>query len=483
MSENHERWYPTQKNEKQTLDEIINIDDHIVISNPSQRNGKGGRPALIVDNTKYMVQNLTQSEIIIPWGVEIVWAVLTPFNTTIDSNIQKIVVGSLYCKPNSRKKTALLDHIAEVYQLMNTKYARGLHWIIAGDYNELKIESILNITPRFKQVVTEPTRMNPPRILDKIITTLSHYYQKPKILPPLDNDPDKTGKPSDHKIVVMSAIDVVNNKPGRECREVTFRPITEAGIEKMEEWFKCDELMNSLEDKEVNEKAYNLMHILHNKVNIFFPQKTRKITNDNQPFFTDKLVSAKRKKQREYNKNRKSTRWKSMDMEYKLQLNQAKRSYYKNEIAKLKKSDPKKWYSWLKRLVSSNQLKSNEVNVESLNHLTVEEQAEIIADRMSAVRNEYEPLNKKDIEIPPYNEEDIPVIDVRTVEKHLSELKTNKSTPKGDIPPKIIKRFSKSLSGPLTNLINSAIKEGSWHLKKKLLPLSQRSIHRKKLKI
>ena len=293
MSENHERWYPTQKNEKQTLDEIINIDDHIVISNPSQRNGKGGRPALIVDNTKYMVQNLTQSEIIIPWGVEIVWAVLTPFNTTIDSNIQKIVVGSLYCKPNSRKKTALLDHIAEVYQLMNTKYARGLHWIIAGDYNELKIESILNITPRFKQVVTEPTRMNPPRILDKIITTLSHYYQKPKILPPLDNDPDKTGKPSDHKIVVMSAIDVINNKPGRECREVTFRPITEAGIEKMEEWFKCDELMNSLEDKEVNEKAYNLMHILHNKVNIFFPQKTRKITNDNQPFFTDKLVGKK----------------------------------------------------------------------------------------------------------------------------------------------------------------------------------------------
>ena len=133
MSESHERWYPTQKNEKQTLDEIINIDDHIVISNPSQRNGKGGRPALIVDNTKYMVQNLTQSEIIIPWGVEIVWAVLTPFNTTIDSNIQKIVVGSLYCKPNSRKKTALLDHIAEVYQLMNTKYARGLHWIIAED--------------------------------------------------------------------------------------------------------------------------------------------------------------------------------------------------------------------------------------------------------------------------------------------------------------------------------------------------------------
>ena len=40
------------------------------------------------------------------------------------------------------------------------------------------------------------------KILDPIITTLSKYYQEPKIKPPLDNDPDKDGKPTDHKIVV-----------------------------------------------------------------------------------------------------------------------------------------------------------------------------------------------------------------------------------------------------------------------------------------
>ena len=85
-------------------------------------------------------------------------------------------------------------------------------------------------------MVTQPTRLNPPRLLDKIITTLANFYQKPEILPPLDNDPDKNGSPSDHNIVVMSAINVVNNKPGRQSRKVTFRPITEGGIEKMESW-------------------------------------------------------------------------------------------------------------------------------------------------------------------------------------------------------------------------------------------------------
>ena len=50
MSESHERWYPTKKGDDQTLNELIKLDDHIVISNPNQRKGKGGRPALIVNN-------------------------------------------------------------------------------------------------------------------------------------------------------------------------------------------------------------------------------------------------------------------------------------------------------------------------------------------------------------------------------------------------------------------------------------------------
>ena len=104
LSESHERWYPTKRGDDQTLNELISLEDHIVISNPHQRNGKGGRPALVINNKKFLVKNLTQSVISIPWGVEIVWAVLTPRNITSESTIKKIVVGSLYCKPGSKKK-------------------------------------------------------------------------------------------------------------------------------------------------------------------------------------------------------------------------------------------------------------------------------------------------------------------------------------------------------------------------------------------
>ena len=52
------------------LDQIINLPNHVVISNPHQRKGVGGRPALIINQSKYHVRNLTQSLIEIPWGVE-----------------------------------------------------------------------------------------------------------------------------------------------------------------------------------------------------------------------------------------------------------------------------------------------------------------------------------------------------------------------------------------------------------------------------
>ena len=163
---------------------MIKIDDFKVISNVHQRTGKGGRPAVIANSKKFDIENLTNTTVSIPWGVEIVWAVLTPKNVSSTSDVQKIVVASVYSKPDSRKKTVLLDHISEVYNLLCSKYKRGLHWIIAGDTNDLRLDPILMMNPNLKQVVQNFTRMNPPRLLDPIITTLSRFYQVPQVLHP-----------------------------------------------------------------------------------------------------------------------------------------------------------------------------------------------------------------------------------------------------------------------------------------------------------
>ena len=231
MSESWER-------PNQPLQEIINLPNYKVISNPHQRKGVGGRrqPALIINTDKYYVKNLTQSLIEIPWGVEATWALISPKNVTNDSIIQKIAVCSLYCKPDSRKKSLLLDHINLAYNIISSKYGKGLNFIIAGDTNDLKLDNILNMSPNLKQLVSGVTRLSPPAMLDPIISTLGRYYQQPVCLPPLDPDPDSNGSPSDHLIVVMKPLNTINNKPARTYKEVTVCPLPNSGLSKFKSW-------------------------------------------------------------------------------------------------------------------------------------------------------------------------------------------------------------------------------------------------------
>ena len=63
MSESWER-------ENLTLDKVIKLDNYQVISNVHQRTGKGGRPAIIVDTKNYLVENLTQTVVDIPWELK-----------------------------------------------------------------------------------------------------------------------------------------------------------------------------------------------------------------------------------------------------------------------------------------------------------------------------------------------------------------------------------------------------------------------------
>ena len=455
MSESWER-------EDLTLEEVIEIEDFKVISNVHQRKGKGGRPAIIANTKNFDVENLTNTEINIPWGVEIVWAVLTPRNVTNASKIQKIVVASVYCKPDSRKKSLLLDHIAQVYNILSAKYNRGLHWIICGDTNDLRLEPILMLNPNFKQVVRNFTRMNPPRILDPIITTLSAFYQVPQCLPPLDPDPDSNGKPSDHMMVVMPPITMINNKPDRTTKRVMFRPITDIGLQKMKQWLENESWDEIASINCANQKAEKLQGILMNKYFEYFPEKSRIISSDSQPFYTDKLSRLKRKKSREYNKHRRSAKWNKMEVIYNQELAKAKKGYYKKKRKNLRKAKPGKWYSEFKKLTRFDQQISENIIVECIKDLPVSEQAELIADKFAQVSQEYEKLKTEDIKIPAFSENEIPQFTEEEVQMILSEMDPNKSNVNGDFPAKLLKTFDGFFAKPVTDIINSSIRQGRW---------------------
>ena len=105
---------------------------------------------------------------------------IVPKNVKSDSQVKRIILLSIYSKPNSRKKTLLLDYISDVFNVISKKHPEGTYWIIAGDTNELKLDAILSLSPQMQQVVEAPTHMKPPRLLDPLLTGLSKFYQTPE---------------------------------------------------------------------------------------------------------------------------------------------------------------------------------------------------------------------------------------------------------------------------------------------------------------
>ena len=259
------------------------------------------------------------------------------------------------------KKSVLLDHISQSFNILTSKYGEDLHYIIAGDSNDLNLKSILQLDPRMRQIVTSPTRLNPDAILDPIITTLGNYYQPPVCLPPLGADPGSGGRSSDHLIVVGRPVNTANSKSARIYRHVTVRPLPQSGWNKLTVWMESQDWKEIILESDIHKKADNLHTLLMNKINEIFPEKKCKFTDDDQPWFTPQLKKLHRKKKREYQKNRKSEKYKKLEELFNIKESKAKNMFKKSMIDSIKDYKNGNWYSKLKRISNYDQEKSKPV--------------------------------------------------------------------------------------------------------------------------
>ena len=153
------------------------------------------------------------------------------------------------------------------------------------------------------------------------------YYLSPFTLPPLDNDGDKAGKPSDHLIVLMKPINA--NEPKRKLfKTVTFRPLTESGLFQFGVWVKAQNWESVFSATTAHEKAKIIQNLLLENLNKFLPKKTIKKISEDQPWFTDKLRKIKRKLSREYTKHKRSPKWTALNEDYFEKCEEAQEHYY-----------------------------------------------------------------------------------------------------------------------------------------------------------
>ena len=212
-----------------------------------------------------------------------------------------------------------------------------------------------------------------------------------------------------------------------------------------------------------HEKAETLQTILVKNLDKFLPTKTIKISSEDEPWFTTKLKKLDRRCKREYEKNKKSEKWKALYQNFLENCEEEKEKYHKNIVQDLKISKPGQWHQKLKRMTSHDQAKSEVPIVQSLQGMSNQAQAEKIADQFGHISNLYDPLQTEDISLDEIvNEKPFPCMEPYFVHQKIKSMKNNTATVPGDIPIRVVKQFGYELSFPLSDIYKRSSKYGEY---------------------
>ena len=469
-----EIWEKSESVEHQLkTEEMLEMNSLEYISNP--RRGKRGGGTAIIANTKYCT--VEKIHISPPQPLEVTWALVKPLSQT--AKFKNIIVASFYAPPRTRKSAELLEHLTCNTQLLLLKYPNaGI--VIAGDRNNVTIERLLSIDHSLKVIVTKPT-INM-KTLDVILTNMHKIYNEAKICPPPKPDILNNGEPSDHSVPICYPR-TISSQPKREYRTRTYRPYPDSGIRSFGQWLQSQDwtLLNGSASPNNCVKIFE--DLFFEKLDTYLPIKEVRCPMTEKPWITHELSQLSRKKQREYVKHGKSSKYNILRKQFDLKQKEAIKHYREKLLEKVTHSGPYSGYAALKKMGEKlGEDTNDQINLPIHQGMTNEQICNDIASHFSAISQEYEPLDMDNLpleikkKISEIKETDIPQLsELQVYHKILSTKKPNSSLPM-DIPRKIIEEFSVELAMPMSIIFNNSLKHleyPDWWKKEYAIPLAK----------
>ena len=166
--------------------------------------------------------------------------------------------------------------------------------------------------------------------------------------PILPDDPSR-GYPSDHSVPSITPLDSQCTKKV-EYKTIIYRPLPESAVREFGQWITEEDwsFMN-VNDSPSNQVA-SFQHLLAQKVDKYFPQKSFKKSNNDLCFMTSQLKTLARRRKREYRNHGKSAKYILLKNKFDSKFEKAASDYLQKNVSEIKKSNPSRAYSILKSL-------------------------------------------------------------------------------------------------------------------------------------
>ena len=244
-------------------------------------------------------------------------------------------------------------------------------------------------------------------------------------------------------------------------KTITVRPITDSQLNAIGKLLTTQDWSHVKNVIKTDDKVEMLRDTLDIIINEIAPIKKVKISCDDPPWMNSRLKILIRKRNREFDKNGKSEKWRNLMITCKKSCKKAKKYF----VDCLKDSDPKTWMKRIKNIGKANHELGEEnwqfVDEVKDNQTLTEE----LANYFSDINAHMAPLDRTKITLTPPGAPFVSEVNCFPTEEEIySLLKKSKQTCSvpNDIPIKILKEFLPELSEPIHDLYLSSISEGAF---------------------
>ena len=390
---------------------------------------------------------------------ELYWIKLETFNRQ-----KPIYICGLYRSQRDIRSAKTLNCLQESLEKLPGKKSQR-HILVAGDFNlhinwETERPMANSFTKNLDEEMIEIAHKNNLEQQVKFSTrkenTLDLFFtSEPSKIVKVSS----TAPISDHDLIVVDLNLCVKKKPKSQHIIYNWKKANVEEINKLVSEKLKNINQNQLTDVEASWN--NFKNVLLEAQDKFVPHRLS-TSRHNLPWFNQKLRRLAKKKQRLYNKAKKTktnddmTAFKKCRGEYSQCLRKAQRQYYNDFLEPKIDENAKYMFNYIKRL------KKDSVGIEALNYkgkitTDAKEKAKALADQYESVYAKEDPTDIPNILPSPYPTMPDIEISEKGVLAQLERLNKNKSVGPDGLSPHLLKMLSKTIAPTLTTMYKESL--------------------------
>ena len=417
----------------------------------------GGGSAILVNTRNWLSQPLT--DIIVPQGLELVWVKVAPRYKSV---LKILIICGIYSKPNSRKKTILSDHISMNYHLLKMKHPDA-KFLFLGDFNCYKPDDILLLSPQLRQLVHYGTHGD--KSLDLIVTDMHNLYHPPLASHYLQPDQPAEAAPSDHLGNLLIPRSIPGVPSSRVYRTLLIRPLTESQISAIGRWISTESWSHLQTGLDVDSQLDCFTSSVFMMLNTVAPEKEVKISLDDPPWMNTRIKTTIRQRNREFDKNDKTDKWRKLMKKCKSMVKKAKKNFATNFVTNLKDTDPSTWMKRMDKLGRASYQAEQAGWHFQTETMTDQEITDEMADYFANISNDFTPVDSSLLDLVQPGTPFVSEVECLPTELEVFEiLKASKKTASvpNDFPTSFVKEFLPFLAKPTMLIFCNAISSGIY---------------------